>query len=362
MHFFVSVLIFLFILCFYIHLQYQYKTSNDLEIYELDYTTNKQLQEICHLKQPVLFQIDHFKEVESFFKTISLSLVSDIKEEDVNVKDLRDYYKPNITSVDAISLSFSSAYGLMETDTKGYFFSENNSDFVRERIHDFSKIDGYLASPWIIHKHYDLLFGSKNAHTPLRYHTETGRFLVISSSYSSEEKYIRVKMTPWKNRKSLGTKTIKDYDNYEFWSPIDIWNSPPDKIRCLEFDVKEGYTLYIPPYWYYSIQFTTPSISVASFTYSTGMNVISNLSNIGLYFMQQNNIKNLGNWKNIKQVYFGSSSSSNDFERKEESQNLKVEEKEEVEEAKEEEKDEVKEILSVITTKTQPQTQTQTQS
>jgi hypothetical protein len=192
MHFFVSVLIFLFILCFYIHLQYQYKTSNDLEIYELDYTTNKQLQEICHLKQPVLFQIDHFKEVESFFKTISLSLVSGIKEEDVNVKDLRDYYKPNITSVDAISLSFSSAYGLMETDTKGYFFSENNSDFVRERIHDFSKIDGYLASPWIIHKHYDLLFGSKNAHTPLRYHTETGRFLVVSNSESSynEEKYI----------------------------------------------------------------------------------------------------------------------------------------------------------------------------
>ena len=351
MHFFVSVLIFLFILCFYIHLQYQYKTSDDLEIYELDYTTNKQLQEICHLKQPVLFQIDHFKEVESFFKTISLSLVSDIKEEDVNVKDVRDYYKPNITSVDAISLSFSSAYGLMETDTKGYFFSENNSDFVRERIHDFSKIDGYLASPWIIHKHYDLLFGSKNAHTPLRYHTETGRFLVISSSCSessNEGKYIRIKMTPWKNRKLLGSKTIKDYENYEFWSPMDIWNYPPDKIKCLEFDVKEGYTLYIPPYWYYSIQFTTPSISVASFTYSTGMNIISNLSNIGLYFMQQNNIKNLGNWKNIKQVYFGSS--SNDSERKET-------EEEKEEEKKEEAKDEVKEILSVITTKTQTQPQ-----
>jgi hypothetical protein len=348
MHFFISVLIFLFILCFYIHLQYQYKTSDDLEIYELDYTTNKQLQEICHLKQPVLFQIDHFQEVESFFKTISLSIVSN--KEDVNVKDLRDYYKPNITSVDTISLSFSSAYGLMETDTKGYFFSENNSDFVRERIHDFSKIDDYLASPWIIHKHYDLLFGSKNAHTPLRYHTETGRFLVVSSSNSSnEEKYIRVKMTPWKNRKLLGTKTIKDYENYEFWSSFDIWNHP---IKCLEFDVKEGYTLYIPPYWYYSIQFTTPSISVASFTYSTGMNIISNLSNIGLYFLQQNNIKNLGNWKNIKQVYFGSSSSSSlektdDFERKV---------KKDLEEEKDEEKDEVKEMLSVITT-TKPQPQ-----
>lgn len=352
MHFFFSVLIFLLILCFYIHLQYQYKTSDDLEIYELDYTTNKQLQEICHLKQPVLFQLDHFKDVESFFNEISLKSEKR-EEEDVNVKDIRDYYKPNITSVDAISLSFTSAHGLMETDTKGHFFSENNSDFVRERTKEFSKIDDYLASPWIIHKHYDLLFGSKNVHTPLRYHTETGRYLVVSSSLESsssssldeKEKYIRVKMTPWKNRKMLGSETKKDYENYEFWSSFDIWNHP---LKCLEFDVKEGYTLYIPPYWYYSIQFTTPTISVASFTYSTGMNIISNLPNIGLYFLQQNNIKNLGNWKNIKQVY---SSSSLDFERKKEDELKKDLDEEKKDEVKKEDEpnNEVKEMLSVIT-------------
>ena len=356
MHFFFSVLIFLLILCFYIHLQYQYKTSDDLEIYELDYTTNKQLQEICYLKQPVLFQIDHFKDVESFFSTISLlGLISLGEKEDMNVKDIRDYYKPNITSVDAISLSFSSAYGLMETDSKGYFFSENNSDFLRERSRDFSKIDDYLASPWIIHKHYDLLFGSKNAHTPLRYHTETGRFLIISSSPNSldkKEKYIRVKMIPWKNRKFLERETKKDYENYEFWSPTNIWNN---SLKCLEFDVKEGYTLYIPPYWYYSIQFTTPTISVASFTYSTGMNIVSNLSNIGLYFLQQNNIRNLGNWKNIKQVY----SSSSSFERKEDDlenlDKIDLEEKDKkgVKENESTKKDEIEEILSVITTKPQ---------
>ena len=339
MHFFFSVLIFLLILCFYIHLQYQYKTSDDLEIYELDYTTNKQLQEICHLKQPVLFQIDHFKDVESFFKVISLDY---IREEDVNVKDIRDYYKSKITSVDAISLSFPSAYGLMETDTKGYFFSENNSDFVRELHRDFSKIDNYLASPWIIHKHYDLLFGSKNSHTQLRYHTETGRFFIVSSSPKSieqTEKYIRVKMTPWKNRK---IETKKDYETYEFWSPMDIWNSP---LKCLEFDVKEGYTLYIPPYWYYSIQFVNPTISVASFTYSTGMNIVSNLSNIGLYFLQQDNIKNLGNWKNIKQVYSTTPTPNSKKETLEEAAD------EEAQPIKKE-KDEVEEMLSVIQTTT----------
>ena len=343
MHFFISVMFFLFILFFYIHLQYQYKTSDDLEIYELDYTTNQQLQEICHLKQPVLFQLDQFKDVEPFFEMISLR-----REGDVNVKDIRDYYKTTNTSVDTISLSFSSAYGLMDTDTKGHFFSENNSDFVREKGNsNFLKIDNYLASPWILHKQYDLLFGSKNTRTPLKYHTETGRFLIVSTSsipIPKESSFICIKMTPWKNRKYLEVK--KDFENYEFWSTIDIWNYPPDKIKCLEFNVNEGFAVYIPPYWFYSIEFPNPSISVASFTYSSGMNIVSNLSNIGLYFLQQNNIKDLGNWKNIKNVLYSDSTSKvllkNDDYEKKENEDTKI--KEEVET-----KDEVQEMLSVIT-------------
>ena len=348
MHFFLSVLFFILILFFYIHLQYQYKTSDDLEIYELDYTTNQQLQEICHLKQPVLFQLDQFKDIEPFFEMISLKNNND--KEDVNIKDIRDYYKPNVNSVDAISLSFSSAYGLMETDTKSHFFSENNYDFVREKgKSNFFKIDNYLASPWIINKQYDLLFGSKNTHTPLRYHTETGRFLIVSSNSNSnsskESDFICIKMTPWKNRKYLDVR--KDFENYEFWSPINIWNDLQDKIKCLEFNVYEGFVLYIPPYWFYSIEFTKPSISVASFTYSTGMNIISNLSNIGLYFLQQNNIKDLGNWKNIKNVVSSTTTTSTSTSLENEKE--KEDEKEDSGNDLDKKNDEVQEILSVIT-------------
>ena len=348
MHFFLSILIFLFVLFFYIHLQYQFKSSNDLEIYELDYSNNKQLQEICHLKQPVLFQIDLFKDLELFFKSFELqTIMREWEKEDVGVKDIRDYYKPNSTSIDSVSLSFSSAKGLMDTDPKGYFFSENNSDLVRE-ISVFSKMDSYLATPWNIHKSYDLLFGSKNVHTPLKFHTDTSRFLIISSSNTNttteEISHIRIKMTPWKNRKYLEIKY--DYENYEFWSPIDIWNNPPNKIKCLEFDVKEGYVIYIPPYWFYSIEFTNNSISIASFTYSTGMNIISNLPNYGLFFLQQNNIRNLGEMKNIKKVY------SNDDTIKEiDDDNSENNESENDINNKSKEKDispEIKEMLSVI--------------
>jgi len=349
MNFFLSILVFIFILFFYIHLQYQYKTSNDLEIYELDYTTNKQLQEICHLKQPVLFQLDHLKDLESFFHAISLNhILREWEKEDVFVKDIRDYYKPNITTIDSVSLSVSSAKGLMDTDPKGHFFSENNSDLVRE-ISSFSKIDSYLATPWNIHKSYDLLFGSKNVHTSLRFHTDTSRFLIIStslttSSTATEEisSSIRIKMTPWKNRKYLEIKY--DYENYEFWSPTDIWNNPPDKMKCLEFVVKEGFAIYIPPYWFYTIEFKNSDVSVASLTYSTGMNMISNLPNYGLFFLQQNNIKNLREMK-IKNIY----SSESKIEEESSSVSKKEDISKEDSSTKEDISPEIKEMLSVIT-------------
>ena len=56
MNFFISFLIFLIILFLYIHIIHQLKTSEDLEIYEMDYSTNSQLQEVCEVKQPVLFE------------------------------------------------------------------------------------------------------------------------------------------------------------------------------------------------------------------------------------------------------------------------------------------------------------------
>jgi hypothetical protein len=332
-------------LFFYLHLQYQYKTSEDLEIYELDYTTNKDLQDICHLKQPILFQIDYFKDVEPFFT--SLNNHSQFNHCDLYLKDIRDYYKPNVTSVDTISLSFTSAYGLMETDPKGYFFSENNFDLIREHNIPFSKMDHYLANPWIIHKNYDLLFGSKNVHTPLKFHTETARFLIISSLNSTEHlqennDYIRIKMTPWKSRKYLEIKY--DYENYEFWSPINIWENPPDKIKCLEFDIKKGFAIYIPAYWFYSIEFTNRNISIASFTYSTTMNIVSNLPNYTLFFMQQNNIKNLVNTKNIKKVYSSEKEKEEIIEKTEETNEKEISEKGEDNERNQE----IETMLSVI--------------
>ena len=53
-----NILIFLIVLFLYIHITHQLKTSEDLEIYELDYIDNTHLQEVCDIKQPVLFEFN----------------------------------------------------------------------------------------------------------------------------------------------------------------------------------------------------------------------------------------------------------------------------------------------------------------
>jgi hypothetical protein len=64
MQVFINIIIFCIIVFLYIHVNYQFKKGEDLEIYEMDYTTNTHLQEICNVKQPVLFQFK-FDELEN---------------------------------------------------------------------------------------------------------------------------------------------------------------------------------------------------------------------------------------------------------------------------------------------------------
>ena len=70
-------------------------------------------------------------------------------------------------------------------------------------------------------------------------------------------------MIPPYNSKYLVEKT--DYDNFEFRSPINPWNVQKEyvneynKIKSLDIVVEQGNILYIPAYWWYSIQYSNNS-------------------------------------------------------------------------------------------------------
>ena len=294
MNFLISIFIFLVVLFLYLHITYQYKRSEDLEIYELDFITNQQLQEVCNVKQPILF---NFKQGhETLFNHLKTQISKLSGQTEMIIKDTNDYYKEkddkkldNHDVIDVVYLSYDITMKLMKNDANSHLFKENNYELTEESIVLLKDMDEFIKPPLMVQTKYDFCMGSKNCGTPLRYHTQFRQFYMVSSGK------ISVKMTPFKYSKYLYPN--KDYDIYEFRSPINVWKpqenylNDMDKISFLEFDVLEGHVLYVPPYWWYSIKYVADDSSVLGFTYDSFMNVLANTPDYMKYLLQQQNTK-----------------------------------------------------------------------
>ena len=299
----VSIFIFIVIFLIYLHITNQLKKGQDLEVYEMDYTTNTQLQDICDLKQPVLFE---FSSIEPFlFETVNSRTIDKLTNGDVICKDINDYYKESTDKrVDYIVLPLQSAVLLMKTDPASHYFIENNDEFVVDSNYykAFHKMDVFFKPTFNVKTTNDLCIGSKNAFTPLRYHTNYRQFYAVTSGK------IKVKMTPYKNDKYL--ETVKDYENFEFRSQINVWNPQKrfsanyQRINFLEFNVNAGTVLYIPAYWWYSIQYETDDTILCGFSYNTIVNTIINLPEYFYCFLeqQQNTKKTVKTWENTENL------------------------------------------------------------
>jgi len=289
MHFSLTVVIFLVVVFLYLHIIQEYTKSEDLEVYEMDYQTREHFQEVCSVKQPFLFEF--LTQAPEVFDSMTLTEIGAQTEDEIHVFDTKDYIE-NTESVDFISLPFRSAAKLIETDPHAHFFSEQNHVFLEENgFHKKLETLNPFFKPAFgtIRTRYDLLFGSKKANTPLRYHTHSRHLLCVSQGK------IRVKMTPWKSSKYLFP--IKDYVNYEFRSAIDVWRPlskyghEMDKLKFLEFDVFSGHVLNVPAYWWYSIQYSNdPTTTVFSYTYDTVINRLAHSHDICMYLLQQQNM------------------------------------------------------------------------
>ena len=249
----------------------------------MDYNTNPSLQEICDLKQPVLFR---------------LTIDAPINIENLSYKNDVRVYTGNKATHDAASyvlLPFPQFHNLIATTAKPHYYTENNRDFIDEvGLYDtFRELDPFLKPYYTAQTIYDVWTGGRLINTPLRYHINYRQFIYVTSGK------VHIKMTPYKSRKYL--HPIMDYENYEFRSPINPFNPQPeymhdmDKIKFLEFDIHAGYVLFLPPYWWYSIQYAADAADtvVMSVIYNSTMNILANSPSIARYYMQLHNTKNI---------------------------------------------------------------------
>ena len=282
----IGFFIFCIILFFYLHIQFHLKTSNELEIYELDQASKEKMEEICDLRQPILFDCDDYG--EKIINTTNKNIL--LKNYPVFEVKIRDNIDDVNESELLVPLPLHVATRLFEEDKKSAYFSEGNYEFLQETgaIKNMSYNDSMLRPYLVSNCYYDVLMGSKNVETPFRYEINYRNYFIVTQGS------IRIKMAPPKSSKYL--YPINDYENLEFKSPINPWSIQEkfkadfDKIKCLEIVLTPGRFLFIPAYWYYSFKFEE-NTSVSCFKYRTYMNNIAISPQIFMYALQNQNVE-----------------------------------------------------------------------
>ena len=284
MNIIISILIFCIVLFVYIHIYYHYKQSNDLEIFEVENTSKERLEELCDLRQPLLFNI----EINNFNNLKQGELIKSYGSFDIKIRNTKN---ADYNSELFLPVLLKDAVKVMKDDKDGKYVTENNDEFLIETSTKkiLSINDEFLRPYMMASFDYDYLCGSINSATPLRYDINYRNYLIVL------EGKIKLKLTPPKSEKYL--YATKDYDNFEFRSPLDVWNIQAeyknnyDKIKFLEITLEPGQIIYIPAYWWYSIQYIDKTTTVLSAKYKTYMNTVAILPDLILKMMQKQNIK-----------------------------------------------------------------------
>ena len=280
----IGFFIFCLVLFIYLHVQFHLKTSEDLEMYEVEQPSKDKLEEICDLRQPVIFDFDCQKIVESSNKSYISNNYNAFEIKIRNVKET----DPN--SELYIPLPLHAANKLFNEDTNSTYFSENNSEFLEETgvIKSLKYNDEFLRPYMVSNCNYDIMMGSANTCTPFRYEINYRNYYLLTEGSA------QIKLAPPHSIRYLYPNY--DYENFEFRSPVDPWSPQPkyiadfDKMKCLEFTLTPGKTLYIPAYWWYSIKFNK-NTSISCFNYRTYMNNIAVAPYIGMHALQIQNVK-----------------------------------------------------------------------
>lgn len=280
-----NLLIFCLVLFIYLHVYYHIKTSDDLEVYEIEQPSKDKLEEICDLRQPVIFDYPNERLLQSCKQTVIQDTYGafDVKIRNV-VKDVDDEEELYIP------LTYTSALSAINEDKDGKYVLENNNDFLEETgmIKTFRYNDAFIRPYMVSNCIYDLTMASSNTKTPFRYNVNYRNYYLIT------EGSVKIKLAPPKSTKYLYPQN--DYENFEFRSPVNPWDVQQqykpdfDKIKCLEVNLNEGQMIYIPAYWWYSIDYA-PTTTVCTFKYRTYMNVVAIMPKLIMRLLQSQNVK-----------------------------------------------------------------------
>ena len=281
------------------------KRSNDLEVYEIEQPSKQRLEEVCDIRQPTTFEYYN----EQVLGQLSYQGIhTNYRAFDINIRDVGKTASSVATTatddktktpqkgtenevVLYIPVTFKIAHEVLKKDTEMKYISERNTDFIDDTglIKIFQLNDEFLRPYMVSTCMYDIMMASIGTTTPLRYEVNYRNYFLVTQGS------VKILLIPPKDTRYL--YPINDYDILEFRSPVNPWKVQPeyqddfDKIKTLEVELFQGMVMFIPAYWWYSIQFNSHETSVCSFKYRTHMNTLAIAPPLLLNLLQNMNIK-----------------------------------------------------------------------
>jgi len=298
----ISIFIFCIVLFLYLHIHFHLKRSNDLEVYEIEQPSKQRLEEVCDIRQPTTFEFYN----EQILTQLSYQAIhTSYRAFDIHIRDVSktpaSHKKEDITKIQQkgtendqvlyIPVTFKIAHEVLKKDHDSKYLSEHNADFIDETglIKVFQLNDEFLRPYMVSTCMYDILMASTGTTSPLRYEVNYRNYFLVTQGR------VKILLIPPKDTRYL--YPINDYDILEFRTPVNPWKVQPeyqddfDKIKTLEVELFQGMVMFIPAYWWYSIQFIVPETSVCSFKYRTHMNTVSIVPQLILNVLQNMNMK-----------------------------------------------------------------------
>lgn len=277
----INLIIFLITLFLYIHINFQLRTNNDLEILDIDNITKDLLEEVCNYKQPILFKF-YIEELSNYLHLDNI--LANYQTFDVNVRNITDH------DTSLLPLKLNAADELFQKDSSGIYISEYNQDFIEETTtikRYFESNDIFLRPHLCSECNYDILFGSQGSYTPLRYELNVRNFIYVVDGS------VEIMLTIPNAMRYLDI--VKDYELFEFRSKYNPFNDADrehlDRVKFLTITLNRGDILSIPFKWFYTIKFSTNRTLVASLKYRVAMNTLAIIPDLAYRFMDRQNMK-----------------------------------------------------------------------
>jgi hypothetical protein len=247
---------------FYLHITYQHKTNDDLELYEVEAPDKARLEQMGNLKLPFVFPCENAE----------LAACS---------PDAHPAFELNVVdpSFVAVPLAAGEAKKLFD---KAPYFTEGNEDFLAETLMAdvYARNDALLRPPMTMLKKYDLILGGADAATRLKHSDHCRNY------FYAAEGSVTVKLTPPRYTKFLPALG-------QFETEVDPWGGNVNpKIKFIDLILKKGSVLYVPAYWWYSFK-REKAGRVLGFHYKTFMNAVATLPATAWRVLQNQNIKHV---------------------------------------------------------------------